>query len=368
VTDPFRLAQPLTPVPPGPAALDDVFNLSAFEAVARARMDPAGFDYYAGGSWDEVTLAENVAAFRRRVLRPRVMVDVSSIDLSTTLLGAPVPMPVGVAPTAMHGLAHPDGEVATFRATAAAGLPFCLSTISNRSLEDVAAAAPDALRWFQLYVLQDRGLAESLVRRAAAAAYRAIVVTVDLPVLGYRERDLHHRFDPDLSYGNLMAADVTSGDLDEVLDMRHVGLTWQDLAWIRSLSDLPLVVKGILTGEDARLAVEHGADAIVVSNHGGRQLDRAPATIDVLEEVVAAVDGRAEVYLDGGVRRGTDVLMALALGARAVFIGRPILFALAAGGEAGIARAFALLREELERGMALLGTASVADITRAHVR
>jgi isopentenyl diphosphate isomerase/L-lactate dehydrogenase-like FMN-dependent dehydrogenase len=348
-----------------PADLSRVVNLLDFDALAAERMEPAAFAYYAGGAWDEVTLAENTAAFRRRTLRPRVLVDVSAVDLRTTLLGAEVSMPVGVAPTAMQGLAHPEGELATFRAAAAAGLCFCLSTVSYRSLEEVASAAPTGLRWFQLYVLHDRAFAASLVERAAAAGYRALVATVDLPVLGARERDIRLGFDIEMPLGNLVGAQA-SDDLGEVLEARHVGLAWEDLAWLRSLSSMPLVVKGILTAEDARLAVEHGAAALVVSNHGGRQLDRAPATIDVLEEVVAAVGGRAEVYLDGGVRRGTDVLIALALGARAVFLGRPVLYALASAGEAGVAHAFGLLRGELERGMALLGTPSVADVTRAH--
>lgn len=348
-----------------PADLSRVVNLLDFEALAAERMEPAAFAYYAGGAWDEVTLAENVAAFRRRTLRPRVLVDVSSIDLRTTLLGTEVSMPVGVAPTAMQGLAHPEGELATYRATAAAGVCFCLSTVSYRSLEDDASAVPTGLRWFQLYVLHDRTFAASLVGRAAAAGYRALVATVDLPVLGARERDIRLGFDIEMPLGNLVGAQA-SDDLSEVLEARHVGLTWTDVEWLRSLSAMPLVIRGILTAEDARLAVEHGAAAVVVSNHGGRQLDRAPATIDVLEEVVAAVNGRAEVYLDGGVRRGTDVLVALALGARAVFLGRPILYALASAGEAGVGHALTLLRRELELGMALLGTPALADIGRAH--
>jgi 4-hydroxymandelate oxidase len=308
-----------------------------------------------------------VAAFGRWRLRPRVLVDVGTIDPSTTLLGARVAMPVGLAPVARQGLLHPDGEVAVARAAARAGVVHCLSTMSSRSLEEVAAAGSPP-RWFQLYVHKDRGVSRSLVERAAAAGYAAIVLTVDFPVPGYREGERRSGFAlepgglgnfPDLGRGEeflpLMAA---------LHDQR---LTWDDLGWLRGLSTLPLVLKGILTAEDARLAVEHGAAGIVVSNHGGRQLDRTPAAIDALPDVVAAVDGRAEVYVDGGVRRGTDVLVALALGARAVFVGRPHAFALAHGGEAGVGRMLALVRDELENAMALLGTPRLADVARGCV-
>ena len=273
---------------------------------------------------------------------------------------------------AVQGLAHPDGEAATARAAGAAGVPFMLSTTSSRSIEEVAAGAPDAMRWFQLYVQVDPGRTRELVERAAAAGYRAIVLTVDLPRLGYRERDRRSLFElPAL--GNFAAGPATHAggahvDGFEVLDRQlEVGLTWDELANIRSWSGLPFVLKGILTAEDAVLAVEHGVDAIVVSNHGARQLDRTAAPIDVLEEIVDAVAGRAELWVDGGVRRGLDVAIAMALGARAVLIGRPILWALATGGEAGVARALAILREEVEIAMALLGTPTPSAITRAHV-
>jgi 4-hydroxymandelate oxidase len=282
-----------------------------------------------------------------------------------------------VAPVAAQGLAHPDAEPATARAAAAAGALFCLSTVSSRSIEEVAAAVPAdaAPRWFQLYVNDDRAFTRELVRRAEAAGYGAIVLTVDLPVLGYREREKRRGFELDTPLGNfdrpmVIAADPDRDgevDVDRLLDSRHVRLTWDDLATIRSWSSLPLVLKGILHPDDARLAVQHGAAGVVVSNHGGRQLDRSPASLDVLESIVAAVDGRAEVYLDGGVRRGTDALIAIALGATAVFAGRAFVSALGAGGEAGVTRAFAIMREELERSMALLGTATLADIRRDHV-
>jgi 4-hydroxymandelate oxidase len=264
---------------------------------------------------------------------------------------------------AVHGLVHSDGEVATARAAAAAGVPFTLSTMASRSIEDVATGAPDAKMWFQLYSQADRGLSRAFVERAAAAGYRSIMLTVDLPVLGYRERDRRSGFQlPPL--GNFPAAQLTHR-LNEAPWAK--GLSWDDVASIRSWSTLPLALKGIMTAEDARIAVEHGVDAIVVSNHGARQLDRVPAPIDVLAEVVAAVDGRAEVWVDGGVRRGLDIAIALALGARGVLLGRPVLWALAVGGEAGVERALAILREEFEIGMALLGAPTTADIRPEHL-
>jgi isopentenyl diphosphate isomerase/L-lactate dehydrogenase-like FMN-dependent dehydrogenase len=351
------------------ARLDEVVNLHDFEALARERMAPDDFDYYAGGSWDEVTLDENVAAFRRRRLRPRVLMGVSRIDTSTSVLGQRMPVPFGVAPTSLHGLAHEHGEVATASGAASEGALFCLSTVSTRSIEDVAREAPPGPRWFQLYVHKDRTYGRRFVERAAAEGYSALVLTVDLPLLGRRERDVRSRFESDVPFGNYLAeGGAPTEDLGELLDTRQdASLSWDDVAWVRSLSDLPLVIKGILGAEDARLAVEHGAAALVVSNHGGRQLDRAPASIDVLEEVVEAVDGRAEVYLDSGVRRGADVLVALALGARFVFVGRPILYALAAGGSLGVARALSLLRDELATTMALLGARNVSEVTRDRV-
>jgi isopentenyl diphosphate isomerase/L-lactate dehydrogenase-like FMN-dependent dehydrogenase len=341
-----------------------VVSLHDFEQLARLAMDPTSYDYIAGGSWDEVSLAASEAAWRRRTLRPRVLVDVAGVDTATTLLGEPSSMPVAIAPMATHGLAHPDGEVAMARAAAAAGIPFILSTMSTRSLEEVAAAIPDATRWFQLYVQADPRRAPSLVERAARAGYRALVLTVDVPVLGYRERDRRNAFDlPPLGNFRESPPDPEIPDADAF----SRSLTWGDVATIRSWAPLPLVLKGILTAEDARLAVEHGADAIVVSSHGARQLDRVTATVDVLEEIADAVRGRTEVWVDGGVRRGLDVAIALALGARGVLLGRPALWALAAGGQAGVERALAILREEFETALALLGAPTPADVTRAHV-
>ena len=344
-----------------------VTNLSQYEELARAVMEPAAFDYVAGGAGGELTLRDNVGAFERRRLRPRVLVDVSEVDTSTSILGAPSTMPVGLAPAALQAVIHQDGEVASARAAARAGVIFCLSTLSSRPIEEVAEAG--GVRWFQLYVHKDRGASRELVKRAEAAGYKALVLTVDLPITGYRERDLITRFSVSAeAYGNLPSLPIESGDLlSTVSRLNDQSLSWKDIEWLREITDLPIVIKGILRGDDADVAVKSGAAGVVVSNHGGRQLDRALASIDALEEVVCAVEGRAEVYLDGGVRRGVDVATALALGSRAVFLGRPYLYALAAGGEDGVVEALNLLRSELVVAMTLLGAPRVSAIERSHV-
>jgi isopentenyl diphosphate isomerase/L-lactate dehydrogenase-like FMN-dependent dehydrogenase len=363
-------------VPTGPAqheGLAEFITLADFEPAARANMTASALAYCAGGAADEITLRDNVAAFRKRKLRPRVLVDLSSIDTSTSFLGTEVSVPVGLAPAALNKLAHPDGEAAAARAAAAADVLFCISTLASCSLEEVGEAGGP--RWFQLYLNRDRGLSAEMVKRAAANGYSALVLTVDLPVVGYRDREFKDQQPIELAdLGNLRDLESLQGigegatDLSTLVGTIHdVSLTWRDLEWLRGLSDMPLVIKGILTPEDARLAVENGADGVIVSNHGGRQLDHAPATIDVLEDVVAAVNGGAEVFLDGGVRRGTDVLIALALGARGVFIGRPYLYALATAGEAGVARALEIMTAEIFNAMSLLGVRSVSELTRAHV-
>jgi 4-hydroxymandelate oxidase len=352
-----------------------IHALTEFEALARAVIEPDAYDYIAGGSWDEVTLDENVEAWRRRRLLPRILVDVGQVSTKSVLLGRPVAMPVAIAPMAVHGLAHPDGEVATACGAAAIGVPFTLSTMSSRSIETVAEAAPEATRWFQLYTQADPAASRSLVERAAAAGYEALLVTVDLPVLGYRERDRRSGFQlPTL--GNFEASSGRRGPTHRPIGddgferfeaTEHASLTWGDLAEIRSWSSMPIVLKGILTAEDAVLAVEHGADAIVVSNHGARQLDRVPATAEVLAGIVAAVGDRTEVWVDGGIRRGLDIAMAVAIGARGVLVGRPILWALAAGGSAGVERALAILREEFEVALALLGAPTPDDLRPSHI-
>jgi 4-hydroxymandelate oxidase len=350
-----------------PLELDGVVTLADFEPLARERMTPAGYDYVAGGSFDEVTLAENLAAWRRYRLLPRVLVDTATIDLTTTVLGR-AGLPFGVAPMALHRLADPEAEVGTVRGAASAGAIFTLSTVSSRSIEEVAAAAPDARRWFQLYVHRDRTVARGLVERAAGAGFEAIVLTVDLPVLGARDRDRRHAFDPGPdAYGNFPKRADFDGDWDALIDMRHVSLTWDAIAEIAGWSTLPVVIKGILHPDDARLATDHGMTAIWISNHGGRQLDRVPTALDALPSIAEAVGVGTELYVDGGVRRGTDVVTALALGARAVFVGRPVFWALAAAGEAGVAKVFAILGDETERALTLLGAPRIADLGSGHV-
>jgi isopentenyl diphosphate isomerase/L-lactate dehydrogenase-like FMN-dependent dehydrogenase len=345
-------------------------NVHDYERLAEERLEPGVFGYYAGGAGDEWTLAENLAAFRRWVLRPRVLVDVGSVTTATSVLGTDVSMPILVAPTAFHRLAHPDGEQATARAAAAAGTIMCLSTLATAGAAEVAEAAPGGARWYQLYWHPDRGLTRAIVEEAAAAGFSAIVLTVDLPVLGNRERDLRTGFTlsddfvPAFTRSGSYTPEGGSEVLGWVVDPR---LTWKDLEWLRSVSELPLLVKGVLTAEDAALAVEHGCEGIVVSNHGGRQLDGVPASLDALPEVVEAVGGRCEVLVDGGVRRGTDVAKALALGAQAVLVGRAVLWGLAHDGQAGVERVLGLLRAELELTLALLGCPSPAEVTRAHV-
>lgn len=354
----------------------DLINVYDFEVAARGRLPTMAYDYYASGAQDEITLRANHAAYDRITLHYHVLRDVSHRDLSTTLLGQRVSMPILIAPTAFHGMAHAEGEVATARAAGAAGTIMVMSTLSNSSVEEVAAAAGGSL-WFQLYVYRDRGATLDLIRRVEAAGFGALMLTVDAPILGRRERDVrnHFRLPAGLGVKNLAAAGM--GDLPDVADsglaayfaaMLDQSLTWNDLEWLRSTTRLPILVKGIVRADDAARAVGCGVAGVVVSNHGGRQLDTAPATIDVLAEVVEAVAGRVEVLVDGGIRRGTDVLKAIALGARAAMVGRPVLWGLAVGGEAGVARVLDILRSELECAMALCGCPSVDAISRDLVR
>jgi 4-hydroxymandelate oxidase len=353
--------------------MTDVLNLAELEQRARERLPQMAWDYYASGADDERCLRRNVDAFARYQLHYRVLVDVAARELATTVLGEPIAMPVVVAPTAFHKLAHADGELASVRGAGDAGTLFVLSTLSTTAVEDVTAAAAGPV-WFQLYVYKDRGATEALVRRVEAAGCRALVLTVDAPLLGRRERDVRNHFalPPHLAIENLHAHDarsVTRHQADSglaayVADLLDPGLTWEVVGWLRSITKLPVLVKGIVRADDAARAIAAGAAGIVVSNHGGRQLDAAPATIDVLARVVDAVAGRGEVLLDGGVRRGTDVLTALALGARAVLVGRPVLWGLAVDGRAGVAAALGVLRRELDLAMALCGCPNVAAITR----
>ena len=345
-------------------------NVADYERLAEQALEPGVFGYVAGGAEDEWTLRQNRAAFGRWVLRPRVLVDVETVTTETTVLGGTVSMPVLVAPTAYQRLVHPDGEAASARAAAAVGTVFCHSTLSSLRPAELAAATPGARRWFQLYWSADRGFTRALVQEAAATGYEAIALTVDLPRAGRRERDLRTAFviPAELPLPNVSASfdrpvDPGTG-LGAVVDRT---LTWRDLEWLHDVSSLPLVVKGVLTGEDADLACEHGARAVVVSNHGGRQLDGVAASLDALPEVVDAVAGRVEVLVDGGVRRGGDVLKALALGARATLVGRAALWGLAVAGEQGVRRVLELLRDETALGLSLLGCASPAAVVRLHV-
>jgi 4-hydroxymandelate oxidase len=348
-------------------------NLHELEEQARARLPQMAWDYYASGADDESCVRRNAEAFAKYPLHYRVLVDVAHRDLATTVLGHRIAMPIIVAPTAFHKLAHPDGELASVRGAGDAGTLFVLSTLSTTAVEDVVAAATGPV-WFQLYVYKDRGATEALVRRVEAAGCQALVLTVDAPLLGRRERDVRNRFalPPHLGIENLLAQGYArlpqhaadSGLAAYVAELLDPGLTWDAIGWLRSVTKLPVLVKGIVRADDAARAIAAGASGVVVSNHGGRQLDASPATIDVLARVVDAVAGRGEVLLDGGVRRGSDVVKAIALGARAVLVGRPVLWGLAADGRAGVATALGILRRELDLAMALCGCPNVTAITR----
>ena len=350
--------------------MSDPVCVADYERLAESKLEPGAFGYYAGGAGDELALSGNVEAWCRLRLRPRVLVDVSAVSTETTVLGTLVSMPLLVAPTAIQRLAHPDGEPGMARAAAAAGTIMCLSTLATATAEEVAAAAPGAPRWFQLYVFRDRGVTRSFVDQAVAHDYGAIVLTVDAPRLGRRERDLRtgFRVPEEIVVPSLAALGGWEGATPlELLGAIDPSLTWADLEELRSLSSLPLVLKGIQTGEDAAIACEHGVDAIVVSNHGGRQLDAVASTAELLPEIVDAVAGRIEVYVDGGIRRGSDVVKALALGARAVLAGRAPLWGLACNGEAGARSVLELLQAEIELALALCGCTSPEAVTREHV-
>ncbi len=336
-------------------------TVAEYEPLARQRMaaTPAAWDYYAGGAGDELSLADSRTAWNRLRLRPRVMVDVSRLDLATAAFGVPLPHPIIVAPTAAHNLAHADAERLSAAGAAAAGALFTLSTISSAPMEEVASSVPGAPRWFQLYAPDDRDACRALVERAAAAGYGAIVLTVDLPFPGNRERDRRNDFAVDL--GVHLPADQPVDPETGVVIVPT--MDWDELAWLRSICTIPLVVKGILRADDASRAVDAGCDGIWVSNHGGRQLDTAIAPVDALPDIADAVGDRALLVVDGGVRRGIDVLKGLAVGADLVAVGRPPLWGLAVAGADGVQRVLEILRDELSLAMALSGCRSIADIT-----
>jgi 4-hydroxymandelate oxidase len=347
-----------------------ILNADDFERAAREALDPGVFDYVAGGGGDEQTLRDNREAFARWRLLPRVLRGVQA-STETTVLGVPVSLPILTAPVAYQRTLHADGDVAVARAASRAGTIQTLSTLSNHGLEEVVAAAPDAPRFFQLYPYRDAGATRAVIERAETAGFRALLVTVDTVVLGLREREDRRGFAlaPGLELPLVPVPPGHAGPITpaDVNDLMTVTLSWADIERYAGLTRMPVLVKGILHPADARLALEHGAAGVVVSNHGGRQLDGVPATIDALERVVDAVGGDAEVLLDSGVRRGTDVLKALCLGASAVLLGRPVAYALAAGGEEGVLRLFELLRHELATALTLVGCASPASAHRDFV-
>lgn len=341
-----------------------------YEQAARSILPKTAYDYFRSGADEEKTLAANRDAFDHYDIWYRVLVDVSTVNLETEILGTKVAFPILVSPTAYQKLAHPEGEVAAARGAAEAETIYTLSTLATSSIEEVAAASAGP-KWFQLYVHKDRGLSKSLIERAEAASYRAIVLTVDAPVLGRRLADERNKFvlPEGLSMVNLgsLAEDLTASEEGSALTSfaasRHdASLNWDDIAWIRSITDLPILIKGLVRPDDAERAVESGAAGVIVSNHGGRQLDGAPASIDALGEIADVVAGRCEVLMDGGVRYGTDVLKALALGAKAVMIGRPIIWGLAVGGTEGVTRVLELLGAELTTALTLAGSPSVKAI------
>ena len=372
-------------------------NVDDLRRLALRRLPRGVFNYIDGGAEDEVTMRANCDAFRRWNFAPRVLRDMSRVDTSTSLLGRRLPFPLILAPAGFSRMPDPDGELAVARSAARAGLPYCLSTVATRSIEEVAAAA-DGCHWFQLYPLRDRELTRTLVQRAAAAGYQAMMPTVDMAVSGRRERDVRHGFTlpPQIGLGtildgirhpgwtwrfvrsepivfsNVLGRSASDGTTpvalaDFINTQFDPGFSWPDLEWLRGAWQGSLIVKGIQSVADARLAVEHGCDAIVLSNHGGRQLDGAPPALDLVAPVADAVGDRVTLICDGGVRRGSDIVKALALGADACMAGRAYLYGLGAGGEAGVDYAISLLAEEMSRTMALIGCATVAQVDRAHV-
>ncbi|HEV7357468.1 MAG TPA: alpha-hydroxy acid oxidase [Steroidobacteraceae bacterium] len=366
-------------------------SIDDFRRQAMRRIPRAIFDYADGGSYDERTIRRNAADLDAMAFRQRVMVDMSTISLATTLLGSPVSMPLGIGPTGLAGLFHADGEILGARAAAACGIPFCLSTMSICSIEDVREATKEPF-WFQQYLMRDRGFNQELIDRAAAAHCSALMLTLDLQVIGERRRDprngltipprltlrnawdiatkpiwaLNVLFGKRRTFGNLVGRIGGSSGINTLAEWIATqfdpSATWRDVEWVRSRWPGKLILKGVLDAEDARLAIATGADAIVVSNHGGRQLDGAPSSISVLSEIVEAVGGRCEVMFDGGVRSGQDIAKALALGARGALIGKAFLYALSAAGEAGVAKAIEIMRNELRVTLALTGTAAIEAV------
>jgi len=352
--------------------------INDFEEPARKSLTRNAYIYYSSGADDQQTLKENQNAFKRLRIRPRILQNVSNIDMSTTVLGKKIDFPICIAPTAMQRMANPEGELATAQVAAEFGTCMILSSWSTCSVEDVSNAAPRGLRWFQLYIYKDRNVVIDLVKRAEKAGYQALAVTVDTPILGQRRNDVRHKFalpsefslanyKKDDSHSEGVHSDKDSGLAAYVKNLIDPSLSWKDIDWLRTITSLPILLKGVLTKEAAIEAVKHGIDGIIVSNHGARQLDGVTSTIEALPEVVSAVNGKVEVFLDGGVRLGTDAFKALALGAKAVFIGRPILWGLAYNGKEGVKQVLGIMRNEFERCMTLSGCRNVQEIDRSMV-
>jgi 4-hydroxymandelate oxidase len=352
----------------------DVLNIFDLERLAKERLPVLAYDYYRSGAWDETTLKANREAYEKLKIHYKILVDVEKRDLSTTIFGQHIDFPILVAPTAFHKLAHPDGELATGRAAVKAKTIMTLSSLSTTTIEEVAEATNKTF-WFQLYINKQREYTRDLVARAESAGAKALVVTVDTPLWGRRERDVRNGFHlpPGLSAINLVKYQqdgIAKGQSGAGLGqsfawMLDATLQWKDLDWLASITKIPIIIKGVCRVDDAIKATEHGIKGILVSNHGGRQMDSAPATIDVLPAIVDAVGNRTTVLMDGGIRRGTDAMKALAQGAKAVLVGRPVLWGLAAGGQQGVEKALSMLKEELDLGMALSGCRNLKELNRS---
>jgi isopentenyl diphosphate isomerase/L-lactate dehydrogenase-like FMN-dependent dehydrogenase len=348
--------------------MDQPLTVHDAERLAETVVPPDVWSYIAGGAADERTLRWNREAFSGFRLRHRVLIDVSNVATQTTALGTSVSMPVLVAPMAFQQVAHEERELGTARGAAAAGTIMCLSTIATATPSEVAEVAPGAPKWLQVYVFGDRSVSDEIIAEAIEAGFSALMLTADLPVVGIRDRELRTGWTtPEGDVPAFVSARARAVAGKEALGLLDPGVEWEYVAELRERYGIPVLVKGLVTAEDARLACEHGADGVVVSNHGGRQLDGSMAAVDALADVVDAVDGRAEVYLDGGVRRGSDVVTALALGAQAVLVGRPVLYGLALAGASGVQQVLEILRAETENALALLGCRSPREVTRAHV-
>jgi isopentenyl diphosphate isomerase/L-lactate dehydrogenase-like FMN-dependent dehydrogenase len=352
--------------------ISDWINVADAQREGEAKLEQGPRDYFAGGAGDELTLRENVAAWGHWRLRPRVLKDVREVSTRTEVLGKPVEMPILIAPVAYQRMAHPEAEAGMAGGAAEAGAAMCLSTLSTTRPAEVAAAAPDGRHWFQLYAFKDAGVTRALMDEAIESGFEAILVTADAPPGGNRERDRRNRFTLPKELGTPSLTAATGGEealkIEQTFALMNHALTWGDVADLASECSIPVLVKGLVTAEDAELAVEHGAAGVVVSNHGGRQLDRCLATADALPEVADALEGRGTLLVDGGIRRGVDVATARALGADAVLVGRPALWGLAAAGREGVAAVLGLLRAELELTLGLCGCNSPAELNRSHVR